>query len=246
MLKSQSPNPASSLQQPVQGINKTGSWSSALPAPQPSSRMRNRSPQKVLDINGYLDHSSTKRPRSPGWFDLSKARHKHKPWMEMLGHRYAAYFIVLLFSVSSASATGVATWECSASATEPVVDSNFWSTLSQSLIGVASLYIIIIPLLRKDEIKAGFPRLFNALLLISFSTALASVALYPFQTRASLILCSISSLAQLAATLQLVEDAESTVTKKNEDIIAKKGEIFKQETRIANLEWRLGERGSDF
>jgi hypothetical protein len=204
--------------------------------------MRNRSPQKVPDINSYLDYNSTKRPRAPGWLGLSKARHKHKSWIEMLGHHHAAYLIVLFFSVSSASATGVAAWECSTSATEPVVDSNFWSTLSQSLTGVAGLYCIIIPLLRRDEIKARDPRLFNALLLISFSTALASVVLYPFQARASLILCFISGLAQLAATLQLVEDAGSTVTEKNIHISEKNETIYRQEGEIEFLERRLDER----
>jgi hypothetical protein len=114
--------------------------------------------------------------------------------------------------------------------------------LSQNLIGVGGLYCIIIPLLRKDEIKARDPRLFNALLLISFSTALASIVSYPFQARASLILGFISSLTQLAATLQLVEDAGSTVTEKNFDIIAKAEKIYRQEGEIAILERRLDGR----
>jgi hypothetical protein len=110
------------------------------------------------------------------------------------------------------------------------------------LIGAAGLYCIIIPLLRRDEIKARHPKLFNALLFISFSTSLASVVLYPFQARASLILCFISSLAQLAATLQLVEDAGSTVTEKNFDIIQKNETIYRQEGEIETLERILDER----
>jgi hypothetical protein len=66
--------------------------------------------------------------------------------------------------------------------------------------------------------KASDPRTFKVLLALSLATAIVSVIVCPFQIEASLMLAFISSLSQLAATLQLIEDSGNTIKGANSEI----------------------------
>ena len=120
-----------------------------------------------------------------------------------------------MFAIAGAVTIAITAKECSASGPGPVVDSNFWSTLSQAFVGLARLYCIIIPILRRDEMKASDPRAFKVLLGLSLTTAVVSVIVYPL---ASLVLAFVSSLSQLAATLQLIKDSGNTIKVANSEI----------------------------
>jgi hypothetical protein len=235
-------------QEPQRTLNKTGSWSTSanyLGTSGDHQNVRSRSP------HGHLGGSSSNYgPSNAGYSYPSQIRVRRK-WralkfrgrqlfrMETLGHQNSAYLIVLILSVAGAAATGIAVWECSQTVTAVRLDSNFWSTLSQTSLGMGGLYCIVIPLFRRDNISANDPTLFKALLLLSLITAVLAVIIYHIQTRTSLVLACISGLAQLAATLQLIEDAGSTV-KSLENTVEERGEIIDgQLDEISNLQEEL-------
>ena len=131
--------------------------------------------------------------------------------------RFVACLIVLVFSITGAVATGLAL-KCSTPVSKPTVDGNFWSMLSQALVGQAGLCCIIIPILRHAKIKARGPRLFKATLILSFTSGIASVIVYPYYVRTNLVLAFVSALAQLLATLQLIEDSDNMIQEASEEI----------------------------
>ena len=135
-----------------------------------------------------------------------------------MGQTPAVLTIVLILTVASAATTGVATWECLPPNSTPIIDSNFWSTLSSAAIGTASLYCTIIPLLLEQKIDVWNPRLFRPLLFASLLTALAAVVVYPFQTRTSLVLLFIAGATQLATTLQIILGAVSKIKYQSDEI----------------------------
>jgi hypothetical protein len=116
------------------------------------------------------------------------------------------------------------------------IDSNFWSTLAQTVIGCAGLYTIIIPLLRKADINPRNELVFHGTLIFSLATAVLGVIIYHFQTRTSLILNFLSSVAQLVATLQLVDDAGTQITAQKEEIVYNLAKIDHQNSEIDDLE----------
>ena len=201
------------------------SWSTAIDEDIPLQHIsrRHQSLQKPsyayngpTRSRGFLQHSwgrSNRGSYAPLKVPLKELKDMSLP--EAIGHRVAVYFTVLLFGVAGAVTSALAIWQCSTPSTIPTIDSNFWSTLSQATIGLAGLYCIIIPLLRNGKIPVKQPRLFNFFIITSMITALISVVTYPFQSRVSLVLAYISGAAQLAATLQLIEGADSTITNLN-------------------------------
>ena len=128
-----------------------------------------------------------------------------------------AYLIVLVFSITAAVITGLAL-RCSTPVPKPTIDSNFWSMLSHALVGQAGLCCIIIPILCHPKTKARGPILFKALLILSFTSGIICAITYPYHMRTSLVLDFVSALAQLAATLQLIEDSDNTIQEASEEI----------------------------
>jgi hypothetical protein len=84
----------------------------------------------------------------------------------------------------------------------------------------------------EQEITVKHQKLFRWLLFSSLITGVSAAIVYPFQTRASLLLLSISGYAQLATTLQLILGA---VTKIKKD----RGKIEDQMEEISDLRVRL-------
>src|SRR3954468_10350471 len=90
---------------------------------------------------------------------------------------------VLALATASMITMGLAIWKCAAPKTVPIVDSNFWSTLSAAAVGIASLYCTIIPLLCSQELPVWNESLFRGLLWASLVTSVAAVLVYPYENR---------------------------------------------------------------
>lgn len=186
--------------------------------------------------------STSATPLSERLRDHSRRLFRYLKWrwwdtMDKIGQTPAVLTIVSILSIASAVTTALATWKCTPPPPNqiPTIDSNFWSTLSSATVGIASLYCTIIPILLQQDLKVRGKRLFRLLLLNSLVTAVAAVVVYPFQTRASLVLLALSSYAQLATTLQIIMGA---VTKIQEDVVRIEG----QRQEISDLEERLRRR----
>lgn len=154
--------------------------------------------------------------------EKEKALPRHKPRVSIdsypMGGQKTVRFTVALCEIIGLITTALATWKCSPPGEIPTIDSNFWSTISSAVIGLGSLYCNIIPLLRNQEINVDSKLLFNSLLGGSALTAIAGAICYPYQTRASLVLLSLSGCAALAATWQLIEGAVQNITQNLENI----------------------------
>jgi hypothetical protein len=207
--------------------------------------VRSRSPHGNLR-GSFSNNSASKAGYS--YPSQSQVRRKWQAWkfkgrqlfrMEILGHQYSAYIVVLILSIVGITTAGIAVWECSQTVTAIRLDSNFWSTLSQTCLGMGGLYCIVIPLFRRANINAKAPTLFKSLLLLSLVTAVLAVIIYHIQTRTSLVLACTSGLTQLIATLQLIEDAGSTV-KSLKHTVEERGDIIEgQRDKISDLEEEL-------
>lgn len=226
---------ASSKNEPTLGVGRTGSSSTGLDVPNRFKQLRSRSPRPHDTRNGALlpgpPGGGKRRQLLPERIKSQLGELRGRATLEVLGRRSSAYLIVLMFAIAGAVTIAIAAKECSASGSGPVVDSNFWSTLSQALVGLAGLYCIIIPILRRDKMKASDPRTFKVLLALSLATAVVSVIVYPFQTQASLVLAFVSSLTQLAATLQLIEDSGNTIKVANSEIDFLERELRQEKRR---------------
>lgn len=210
---------ASSKNEPTLGVGRTGSSSTGLDVPNRFKQLRSRSPRPHDTRNGALlpgpPGGGKRRQLLPERIKSQLGELRGRATLEVLGRRSSAYLIVLMFAIAGAVTIAIAAKECSASGSGPVVDSNFWSTLSQALVGLAGLYCIIIPILRRDKMKASDPRTFKV----------------PFQTQASLVLAFVSSLTQLAATLQLIEDSGNTIKVANSEIDFLERELRQEKRR---------------
>ena len=155
-----------------------------------------------------------------------------KPMLHSMGETPAVLGIVILLSIASAATTGVSTWQCTPPEKIPTIDSNFWSTLSSAAMGIAGLYCTMIPILLEQEITVKHQNLFRWLLFSSLITGVSAAIVYPFQTRASLVLLSISGYAQLATTLQLILGAVTTIKEDSMKIEEQNGEISDLKDRL--------------
>ncbi|KAH6715606.1 hypothetical protein BKA61DRAFT_673560 [Leptodontidium sp. MPI-SDFR-AT-0119] len=227
------------------GLQKTSSFTSSSELPGDPSKIRSRAFQKFpflgkkLNSEAPTDPSRIRPPvsqRIRQHFRRSLNRFRKHWWdtMNLIGETPTVLAIVSVFSLASAATTALATWKCTPPDTVPTIDSNFWSTVSSAIVGTASLYCTIIPILLQQELKVRDERLFGHLLASSLVAAIAAVVVYPFQTRASLVLLALSSYAQLATTLQIIMGA---VTKIQEDVVKIEG----QQQEIAYLRGEIGE-----
>ncbi|ORY15426.1 hypothetical protein BCR34DRAFT_558787 [Clohesyomyces aquaticus] len=123
-----------------------------------------------------------------------------------LGSPRVISVIMSVFCIAGLAANIHAVYKCSPSDRLPVIDSNFWSALSQTTIGIAAIYSLMIPQLQSgwSPIPRKWRWLFNSFLFLSVLTALLATAVYPWHGRVSITAAFISSLTQLAVTLQMI------------------------------------------
>ncbi|KAK2017365.1 hypothetical protein LZ32DRAFT_654809 [Colletotrichum eremochloae] len=120
----------------------------------------------------------------------------------------------------------LATFLCEAAEGVPMYDSNFYSTLSQQLLGFGGLYAIVKPQLeqwltafkRSDlgedppkGIKTNWPIMFNCLVGTAFLTLLASSPIYPYHPQFSIPLGAMAAICANLATLLIIEDTGTQI-----------------------------------
>jgi hypothetical protein len=222
------------------GIFKTDSMASGIDIEKTAQNMKHRwlpQPHSKNSKKRSYSSSSTGVPLHRRieyrWGDLKyQTKKMAKQGLKKLGETPAVLMIVVTLFVASAVTTGLATWECSPPSEIPTIDSNFWSTLASAAIGIASLYCTIIPILLEQQIRVQNEHIFHRLLWFSFITAVAAVVVYPYQTRASMVLLFASGAAQLTTTLQIILGA---VTKIQQNVVL----IEEQMDEIADLRRRV-------
>jgi hypothetical protein len=205
-------------------IYKTNSWSSGIgrPATTPgrlkSRFFKNHKKSPTKNTNNTTNPTSPHNPYGAQHASKALLKDKWRSTTNFMGQNTAVLTTVILLSLISAATTALATYTCSAPPSIPTIDSNFYSTLSSAVVGLASLYCTIIPILLGRAIDVDHQITFRLLLVASLVTAAAAVIVYPYQTRASLVLLAISSYAQLATTLQLILGAVSNIRAQSDTI----------------------------
>ncbi|KIW74958.1 hypothetical protein Z517_11729 [Fonsecaea pedrosoi CBS 271.37] len=161
-----------------------------------------------------------------------------------LGDRQSAYRIVSFFAIVGLASTILSIWKCTPSAISVQLDSNFWSTLGQTVVSFAGLYTIILPILRKADFYVSNKVAFYSMMVSSLVTAALGIIVYHFQTRTSLVLNFLSSIAQLFATLHLVDSAGDRLTGLHREISGQQSEIDMLRREIFDLRAALDDESA--
>ncbi|KAJ0331712.1 hypothetical protein COL5a_002379 [Colletotrichum fioriniae] len=141
--------------------------------------------------------------------------------------------LVTWLVVVSLPFTVLSTFLCEAPDGVPMYDSNFYSTLSQQLLGFGGLYAIVKPQVMqwlaaigwfKEEgeeppkgIETKWPITFNCLVSLAFVTQLASAPVYPYYPQSSIPLGAVAAICANLATLLIIEDTGSQIVGLNEE-----------------------------
>ncbi|CAH0027030.1 unnamed protein product [Clonostachys rhizophaga] len=131
--------------------------------------------------------------------------------------QFAKSPVILILTVAMPF-TIYSTYICETPDDLPVVDSNFWSTLSQCIAGFAGLYVVLRPMFstsQKDKIRTEFPKVFYTMIVLSFTTSIASVLSYVWSPPASIPLAYVSGLALNIATLLIIKDSGNQIKETN-------------------------------
>lgn len=150
------------------------------------------------------------RRKHPGHSSARRIRGSPRVLILMSGGT-AVIVTVTLLSLVAAVMLGLSAWQCAAPDSIPSIDSNFFSTISQASTGIASLYCIVVPLLRTGEIPVKQEKVFRTLLWTSAAMSTVSIIVYPWQIQTSMVFAFLASIAQVIATLQLVRSQLSEV-----------------------------------
>lgn len=165
-------------------------------------------PEPSLSSPGLISHRK--------WVGLEIPTSVGLKWgkfQRVLGKERTIVILMGLFCTIGLAANIMSVYSCAAAERRPIVDSNFWSAFSQTNIGVAAIYSIIIPQLQGggDAVPRGWRWLFRSLLLLSVLTALLSTVVYPWHGRTSIFAAFVSTVTQLAVTLQMVLGARRRI-----------------------------------
>jgi hypothetical protein len=160
---------------------------------------------------------------------------------QLLGHIVSVCIIVAIGFIASVVLTAFAVLEAESSNSgtsfkPPIIDSNFYSTVSQTIIGVLGIFTIMIPILRRDrdtqpEIPVSWPIFFYMLLVLSFMTLATSSAVYPWQAIASIIIAFVGTAFQLLANLLIIIGATTTITN-NVQVIREQDMVIGEQDEI--------------
>ncbi|KDN70110.1 hypothetical protein CSUB01_11925 [Colletotrichum sublineola] len=213
---------ANKLVIPEMGIARTRSMSSAVePVPINStgrSRVNQARPPGPRKLRKSPPRTSI---RYGGRRTRQRAADKEPRLWRILGLSLVTWLVVL-----SLPFTVLATFLCEAAEGVPMYDSNFYSTLSQQLLGFGGLYAIVKPQLeqwltafkRSDlgedppkGIKTNWPIMFNCLVGTAFLTLLASSPIYPYHPQFSIPLGAMAAICANLATLLIIEDTGTQI-----------------------------------
>ncbi|RPA87371.1 hypothetical protein BJ508DRAFT_301469 [Ascobolus immersus RN42] len=165
-----------------------------------------------------------------------------------IGHTITSTLMLLLLSCLGTLATAYAITKNESHEKTPAIDSNFWSTVSQMLGGLAGLYTICIPMVQTGSIEVFWQEWFFTLLSMSLATGVSASASYPYSALASMVLSQLSGLAQLIATYLLIYTAgeriiqqADTIKVEESKVVSGKQELSKLESGVADLEDKLKE-----
>jgi predicted permease len=128
--------------------------------------------------------------------------HNTDPWL--IGHKTTVLFLVPIFTVLSALLTGISITRSGSTPSPLLSDDNFFSNLSQTVLSLVSLYCMTIPLLRSRDLPLPL-FWFQVCVFVSAVAGIASAVVYPFQWQVSGVLGFESGIAQVVATVQLIE-----------------------------------------
>ncbi|KAK1996586.1 hypothetical protein LX36DRAFT_580097 [Colletotrichum falcatum] len=213
---------ANKLEIPQIGIPRTHSMSSAFePVPLNStgrSRVNQARPQGPRKLRKSPPRTS---PQHGGRQRPRRAAKKDPRLWRIIGLSLVTWLVVL-----SLPFTVLATFFCEAAEGVPVYDSNFYSTLSQQLLGFGGLYAIVKPQLEQwltalnrsahggdppKGIKTKWPITFNCLIGTAFVTLLASSPIYPYHPQSSIPLGAVAAICANIATLLIIEDTGTQI-----------------------------------
>ncbi|KAK1976453.1 hypothetical protein LZ30DRAFT_307122 [Colletotrichum cereale] len=205
---------------PEMGVSKTNSMSSAVePIPVSSTGLSRtnqaRPPRKLRKSppSTAFQYGGSRRRR--------RAAPKNPRLWRILGLSLVTWLVVL-----SLPFTVLATFFCEAAEGIPMYDSNFYSTLSQQLLGFGGLYAIVKPQLERwlaafkgvdpggdpsKGIKTNWPVTFNCLVGTAFLTLLASSPIYPYHPQSSIPLGALAAICANLATLLIIEDTGTQI-----------------------------------
>ncbi|KXH29071.1 hypothetical protein CSIM01_02140 [Colletotrichum simmondsii] len=188
-----------------------------------------------------------KKPPQIGRGGKSMARNRSLPKEAKLW-RTICLSLVTWLVVVSLPFTVLSTFLCEAPDGVPMYDSNFYSTLSQQLLGFGGLYAIVKPQVMQwfsalgwfkekgkkppKGIETKWPITFNCLVTLAFVTLLASAPVYPYYPQSSIPLGAVAAICANLATLLIIEDTGS-------QIVAQVYKIEEQYDEISDLNHEL-------
>jgi hypothetical protein len=122
--------------------------------------------------------------------------------------------LTLLFAGISVALIAVSVLhdQAEGSQNKPTLDSNFYSTFSQAMLSLLTIYLTILPPLRSRSLHLRYWSWFLLLLLLSAGASVISLAVYPSQPVTSLMFGYGAGFAQVVSTLLLVECVERAVS----------------------------------
>jgi hypothetical protein len=146
-------------------------------------------------------------------FNVQPAAQRKKPrgfylFIDRIAHRTAVLFVFPLILALSAGLIAVSTTRSRSLNWD--LDDGFFTCSSAACLQLFSLYLLILPILRKRALE--IPKHWFVL-SISLSTlsAIVSVIVYPFSWQASGILGFFANVAATIATVQLIEGTDAGI-----------------------------------
>ncbi|KAG7039546.1 hypothetical protein JMJ77_0012244 [Colletotrichum scovillei] len=194
----------------------------------------NKIRERTRQSKGSSPKKLQKKPPQIGRRGKSMARNRSPPKEPKLW-RTICLSLVTWLVVVSLPFTVLSTFLCEAPDGVPMYDSNFYSTLSQQLLGFGGLYAIVKPQVMqwfaaigwfKEEgeeppkgIETKWPITFNCLVSLAFVTLLASAPVYPYYPQSSIPLGAVAAICANLATLLIIEDTGSQIVGLNEEVM---------------------------
>jgi len=173
-----------------------------------------------LTLNQHHIQTEAQRPPRIGSLStqlsaLMRRRRDLHHFLDKITDKTAALFLFATILVISACLIGVSftrtrttTW---------LLDDGFFSCSSAACLQLFSLYLLLLPILRRRVLEISKVWFVLSILLSTFS-AIISVIVYPYSWQASSILGFFSNVAAAIATVQLIEGTDAGMKAKEETL----------------------------